>query len=223
MTDDLEPPIRRNLTAWVLLSVPLGLLLGVGVGFVMISHRADVVATERARASLTETTPKVVTPSPVPRGRPEAAPRTVPATVPRSAVEPAPPSPRHSAPPVEISAWTSLDAAMESSGENGKPVLIYFTADWCRHCRRLKRSVFDDSARGRAVQTAVIPVRVVDHEREWGSNLPEIESLQERFGVNRFPTLVVFAPATGRTVKDVGFGDPDGTVDWILQAAQAVR
>lgn len=57
-------------------------------------------------------------------------------------------------------------------------MLIDFSADWCGPCRALKQQLFEDGAGGRAVQSAVIPVSIVDRVRENGSNSSEIESLQ---------------------------------------------
>lgn len=123
----------------------------------------------------------------------------------------------------ELSQWTSMDRALEESRRNGKPVFIDFSADWCGPCQRLKREVFDDDARAHTLQTAVIPVSIVDLRRETGSNPAEIDALQRQYQVKAFPTLVVFSPGTGRVMTTRGFRGADATLAWITEAAQAVR
>jgi thiol:disulfide interchange protein len=136
--------------------------------------------------------------------------------------------PANSSPPVagtgdELSQWTSLANATAESQRNGKPILIDFSADWCGPCQALKQTVFEDAQNGRIVKLAVIPVSVVDRNREEGENPGDIQELQDRYGVNAFPTLVVFSPRTGKSEKVRGYGGPDRTVAWIKEAVRKVR
>jgi thiol-disulfide isomerase/thioredoxin len=200
---------------WVLLIIPIGLLAGWAVAVLPIPVSATKTDTR-------------------PRGAPVAAPsESAPRNTARhrrpvtedgeSESQPALQNPTQEPQRAEISQWTTLESAMAESRRNGKPVLIDFNAEWCPPCQRMKQQVFDDGRRGEAVQTAVIPVSIVDRARENGSNPPEIESLQRQYQVEAFPTLVVFSPATGRSLSKRGFGDPEATLAWITQAAQAVR
>lgn len=186
---------------WVVALLPLGLGVGWLVGQAPGRPSRDAGAPATAAA-----------PAPAPDVR--SAPRATPAAAADAASK---------EPPAEVSAWTTLSGALAESRRNGKPVLLDFNADWCPPCQRMKRELFEDRGLGAAVQTAVIPVSIVDRRRENGSNPAEIEELQRRYRIEAFPTLVVFSPATGRTVKTEGFGGAAWTMEWITEAARTVR
>ncbi len=213
MSEAPTPSTRCFSPWWALLLLPIGL----GVGWLagqMPAPAPAVPATappgqqspaaERERFSGRAST----------NGRGFAAQST--ASAPAEAEKPAEPR-------SEYSQWTTYASAVEQSRSNGKPILIDFNADWCGPCQRLKREVFEDGARAQIVQTAVIPVSIVDRQREEGRNSREAEDLQRRYQVDAFPTLVVFSPQSGRMSTTKGFGDAEATLTWISQAARSVR
>jgi protein disulfide-isomerase len=66
--------------------------------------------------------------------------------------------------PAEQVPWRSdLPAALAEARTANKPVLLYFTAEWCVPCQYMRRNVFSDANVGEAMK-AYIPVRI-DHDQ----------------------------------------------------------
>jgi len=136
----------------------------------------------------------------------------------------APPAPRVPArPAIVYSEWTTYEDAIRQSQENGKPVFLDFSAEWCGPCQALAREVFENEAAAATVKSAVIPVSVVDRVREQGENPPPLEQLQRRFDVQAFPTLVVLSPTTGRYARRVGYPGQAETLRWITETVAGLR
>lgn len=86
----------------------------------------------------------------------------------------------------------------------GKPMLLYFTADWCPPCRRMKRDIWPDPSVQAALAEHVVMV-TLDVDTESG------RSLGNRYQVASIPTMMVVNPegellsdAQGRPLRRVG-------------------
>lgn len=105
---------------------------------------------------------------------------------------------------VDLVNWTPISMASAAAMRSHRPILYEFSAEWCGPCHVLEREVFMDSGLADKINDRYIAVKVVDRQREEGSNVPEVQQLMDRYGVRAFPTIII-AAADGR-VRDKVLG-----------------
>ncbi len=93
--------------------------------------------------------------------------------------------------------WLRVEDGIMRARATNKPLLLYFTADWCGPCHQLEAAVFANGDVAAAINEHFVAVKVVDRQREDGQNTPDVASLEQQFRVAGFPT-VAFVDVTGR-------------------------
>ncbi len=91
--------------------------------------------------------------------------------------------------PTLFSKDATLESALAASAGDGKPVLAFFTADWCGPCQTFKRGALSDAGVERLARERTHPV-YVDCTRA-NSGDPGVIAVAQRYGIRAFPTLVL--------------------------------
>ena len=100
--------------------------------------------------------------------------------------------------PANDVAWAhDFDAARTLAAESNRPLLLFFTAEWCVPCRVMKREVFADREVMQAINASVVPVML--HAGE-----PGTAAVFERYRVGGTPVTIFTDPAG--TVLDYEVG-----------------
>ncbi len=89
----------------------------------------------------------------------------------------------------------TLEEAQALAREQGKPLLLDFSAYWCGVCRRLDSLVLSDARVKARIEEAYVFVRL-------DSEHPATRPLMRNYGIYGFPTLIV-AQADGAPLKFV--------------------
>ncbi|MEA2709771.1 MAG: hypothetical protein QOF78_2372 [Phycisphaerales bacterium] len=111
--------------------------------------------------------------------------------------------------PAEVIPWrTDLAAALAEARTANKPVLLYFTAEWCGPCQYMRRNIWTEPSVARAMESYV-PVRV-DHDQR--------PDLIRAYQVEGMPWFGVLDP-DGRPTRILnrGLETPEQMIAWLKQ------
>jgi thioredoxin-like negative regulator of GroEL len=98
------------------------------------------------------------------------------------------------------------------------PYLFEFSADWCKPCKQLEEKVFTNAEVIKLINDQFIPVRLQDRQKEDGKNSPVVASLESRYRVFGFPTLIVALPNGELISQNVGVPSSFDVHTWLLNA-----
>lgn len=86
--------------------------------------------------------------------------------------------------------FTSLAQAMDRSRQTGKPVLVKFTASWCKNCHAMDQTTLRDPEVAEYMKENFIPVTF----RAEDPTVPETAAILQKYEVPGFPAFVILQP-----------------------------
>jgi len=95
--------------------------------------------------------------------------------------------------------WDSFPLAFEAAAEAGKPMLVYFNADWCTICRRLEGESFTAPAVAQALEP-FIAVKVDIDRQPW---------IAEKYQIDAVPAYLKLDSAGKRLGHGLGYKSPE--------------
>lgn len=133
------------------------------------------------------------------------------------------PAPAPQASSTQALHWHPVGDEEVLADREGKPILYFFTADWCAPCHQLKDKLFADPEKASHIAATFLPVQVQDTRVETGRNDPEVDEAIRRFRVRSLPTLVVALPDGSELAQQSGYAGADRAWQWIQEQAEAAE
>ena len=118
----------------------------------------------------------------------------------------------------ELNWTTDLGKAIELAKKEHKAILVNFTgSDWCQWCFKLSAEVFSKDEFKEYANNNLILVKIDFPQKIQQSNQTKMynQSLAQRFGVQGFPTIIIFN-SEGKPLAKTGY-QPGGPVNYINQ------
>ncbi|MEA2053989.1 MAG: thioredoxin domain-containing protein [Candidatus Thermoplasmatota archaeon] len=99
---------------------------------------------------------------------------------------------------IEISSitWMSYEAGLQKGGNEGKPILIDFYADWCGPCKQMDATTYENPEVIKAVTESFVAVKV---------NVDEWQFISYQYEIYRIPTTVYLDSHGNEVYRTIGY------------------
>lgn len=129
--------------------------------------------------------------------------------------------------PVLVDWVDSYSEAKQQAIDLKRPILISFSETGCYYCEYLKANTYKNPKVKEHLASNFILQRVFLSKESGVSSTPGAQSFVDRFGVSRWPTVVVYNPATNTYKKaapsSMSFYDPNTFITTVDSLAANVK
>lgn len=95
--------------------------------------------------------------------------------------------------------------ALQKSGELGKPVLVFFTAEWCTYCQKMKAETMSNTSVQAVLSNYILVYVDTDKDR----------NAARKFGVEGLPSYVVTNSKEDKLKFETGFKQANTFATWL--------
>jgi thiol:disulfide interchange protein len=95
--------------------------------------------------------------------------------------------------------------ALQKSGEFGKPVLVFFTAEWCTWCKKMKAETMVDGKVQAGLKNYILVYVDTDKDR----------APARKFGIESLPSYVITNSKEEKLKADSGFKNSETFAGWL--------
>ena len=114
---------------------------------------------------------------------------------------------------------TDVRQAVQEAEAAGKPMALYFGADWCPPCRAMRAKVFSQPRVAEAIERDFTPVQLDLTDRS-ATDTPAVH-LARQFTAEVIPTLLLVQPNGQVIARRSGYIPADELLDWLAQSRAA--
>ena len=102
--------------------------------------------------------------------------------------------------------YLNYGSALAASQQDGKPMVVAFTASWCGPCSKMKSSTLSDTE---------VKKELEDNFHFYLMDVDEQKALSKKFGISSLPTLKVIDKTEKELDSQEGFQSKGEFLNWI--------
>ena len=100
--------------------------------------------------------------------------------------------------------WSiDIEDALQRATENGQPVLMEFTADWCGYCKKMEKTTFTDPDVAQRISRNFVAVKV---------DADQNKDLVKDLGIKGLPAILIVSPDLKVIERISGFQTPEALI-----------